>query len=350
MTPEDNAIVLNYLLEYIQSRIDEVHDDIKEGVEEAIKKRNTHRENKVELKKKLKEKVIYDKEKEEKEKTRQLEIVNEQRKKDEEYARRLAAGLSRRSIRAVQPVNYDETGGSNDNNVKDKYENLPTLKQLDFQYEREISYLEKRHLPVGKDKFFNKYYIYPKCLPDESYPVALFVEHHVSGNWYMYKTIEEFQTMLQSLNTRGIRESKLYDELNWRADNIKEGMEFLQDTRRRTTTSNKNDKIGVNARLNQIKSTLIKYATKVKLPRSIDETQWKVWMTKVNSLQGNLSNTIPLVLEYEQMLYQFDVLKWTGKLHDRRLWIYACSNAKSLSYLHMKIIQLKQECDYEMYT
>merc|ERR1711998_777729 len=119
-----------------QSRIDEVHDDIKEGVGEAIKKRNTHRENKVELKKKLKEKVIYDKEKEEKEKTRQLEIVNEQRKKDEEYARRLAAGLSRRSIRAVQPVNYDETGGSNDNNVKDKYENLPTLKQLDFQYER----------------------------------------------------------------------------------------------------------------------------------------------------------------------------------------------------------------------
>ena len=166
----------------------------------------------------------------------------------------------------------------------------------------------------------------------------------------MYKTTEEFQTMLQSLNTRGIRESKLYDELNWRADNIKEGMEFLQDTRRRTTTSNKNDNIGVNARLNQIKSTLIKYATKVKLPRSIDETQWKVWMTKVNSLQGNLSNTIPLVLEYEQMLYQFDVLKWTGKLHDRRLWIYACSNAKSLSYLHMKIIQLKQECDYEMYT
>jgi hypothetical protein len=88
---------------------------------------------------------LVDKEKEEKEKTRQLEIVNEQRKKDEEYARRLAAGLSRRSIRAVQPVNYDETGGSNDNNVKDKYENLPTLKQLDFQYEREISYLEKRH-------------------------------------------------------------------------------------------------------------------------------------------------------------------------------------------------------------
>ena len=104
-----------------------------------------------------------------------------------------------------------------------------------------------------------------------------------------------------------------------------------------------NDSIGVNARLTTIKETLITYATKVKLPRTVDTTQWKIWVTKVNSLTGNLADAIPLALEYEEMLYRYDIIKWTHRLHERRLWIYACSKAKTLSYLLMKILELRGE-------
>ncbi len=341
MTSEEEAIILNCLLEYIISGIDEIAEDVAESIEESKNKRIAHREKKAEIRVKLKEKIIHDREREEKEKARQLEIDNAQKKIDEEYARRLAAGLSRRSTRAVQRVNYDETG-ANDNG-KGEYDNLPTLEELDLQHALDVSYLETRHLPVGLDKFLNKYFVYPRCFESDTYPVALFVEHHLSGKWFMYKTVEDVQTLLKSLNTRGIRESHLFEELKKREDNIAQGIALLDSTARTVKNNIENDSIGVNARLRIIKETLITYATKVKLPRTADATQWKIWVTKVNSLTGNLADAIPLALEYEEMLYRYDIIKWTHRLHERRLWIYACSKAKTLSYLLMKILELRGE-------
>ena len=135
LSADNNAIILNFLIEYILSEIQEVADDIEESIEESKNKRIAHRESKAELRAKLKEKIVYEREKEEKKKQKMLKLEEEQRKIDEEYARRLAAGLSRRSTRAVQRVNYDETSGNDDG---DKYKDLPTIEELDLQHEMDI--------------------------------------------------------------------------------------------------------------------------------------------------------------------------------------------------------------------
>ena len=285
---------------------------------------------------------MYEREKEEKKKQKMLKLEEEQRKIDEEYARRLAAGLSRRSTRAVQRVNYDETSGNDDG---DKYKDLPTIEELDLQHEIDVSILETRFQPLGLDRFSNKYIIYPHCFAADKYPVALFVEHNVSGKWYMYKSVERFDTMLTSLNVRGVRESALYDHLSVRAENVRQGIKLLENTvRGGANSSNFSSHIsGTATRLNYVKDVLLDCAQKTKLPRTADMSKWQIWVTKVKSLDGGLSNAIPLVLEYEEILYSHDILKWASILHERRLWRYACSTAKTLSYLLMKILELKAQ-------
>ena len=205
--------------------------------------------------------------------------------------------------------------------------------------------METRFQPLGLDRFSNKYIIYSHCFAADKYPVALFVEHNVSGKWYMYKSVERFDTMLKSLNLRGVRESALYDQLSVRAENVRHGIKLLEDTDRGGANSKdfSSPTSGTAMRLNNLKDVLLECAQKTKLPRTADMAKWQLWVTKVKSLDGGLSNAIPLVLEYEEILYSHDILKWVSILHERRLWRYACSKAKTLSYLLMKVLELKAQ-------
>jgi hypothetical protein len=344
ISPVLKGVILNFLVEELLS-LPLIHEDIEYCTARVKHLKAKHKENLADIKSKLAKKRETDKEREEVAKAKQAE----RDRLDAEYARRLARGLSRRATRN-QRVNYAEMG----NEIEEEVE-IPSIEELELQHAKELMRLEDRAHPLGQDKFGNLYLSLPTYFSNDtksSDASLLIVQHSKTGAWFYYESVEEFEQLKACLHPRGFLESALKLKLEKHADSIVRGFGVYNDLRGLTANECVNGAkpgvLGFFSKRDECVRLLLEIGNHKKRPVVDSNTQaWTSWSSRVDTVSGmldvgpTLTSLVKLTLEMEGLLFADKCTTWGAAHHERNIWTYSSSNAKTFSYLMMKIADLK---------
>ena len=197
------------------------------------------------------------------------------------------------------------------------------------------------------------------CLPTyfsndtKSYHASLLiVQHSRTGDWFYYESVEEFEQLKACLHPRGFLESTLKLKLEKHADSIVRGLGIYNDLRGLSASECVNGAkpgaLGFLSKRDECVRLLLEIGNHKKRPVVDTNTEaWTSWSSRVDTVSGmldvgsSLISLVELTLEMEGLLFADKSTTWGAAIHERSIWTYSSSNAKTFSYLMMKIADLK---------